>query len=127
MDALTPFIRAETQHVSTASKSSAPARRRRKAVVAGSVGAGVVVLLGGAYGVGYAVAGQYLPPNTTIEGVAVGGEWAYRAVKRAAELVQAGEADLAMTLRVRLRVMRLAGVRFGHAIPGSPASAKRGL
>ena len=40
---------------------------------------------------------------------------------------QAGEADLAMTLRVRLRVMRLAGVRFGHAIPGSPASAKRGL
>ncbi len=73
MDALTPFIRAETQHVSTASKSSAPARRRRKAVVAGSVGAGVVVLLGGAYGVGYAVAGQYLPPNTTIEGVAVGG------------------------------------------------------
>lgn len=60
--------------MSIASKSSAAAaRRRRPAIVVGSVTAGVVILLGGAYGIGYAMAGENLPPNTTIEGVAVGG------------------------------------------------------
>jgi 4-hydroxythreonine-4-phosphate dehydrogenase len=45
----------------------------------------------------------------------VGGEWAYRAVKRAAELVQAGEADAIVTAPLSKEAMNLAGHPFeGH-------------
>ena len=59
--------------MSTAPTPSAPSRRR-PAVIAGSIAVGAVVVLGGAYGVGYAMAGENLPPHTVIEGVAVGGK-----------------------------------------------------
>lgn len=46
---------------------------------------------------------------------AVGGEWAYRAVKRAAELVQAGEADAIVTAPLSKEALHLAGHHFeGH-------------
>ncbi|MBS1229837.1 MAG: 4-hydroxythreonine-4-phosphate dehydrogenase PdxA [Proteobacteria bacterium] len=46
---------------------------------------------------------------------AVGGEWAYRAVKRAAELVLAGEADAIVTAPLSKEALHLAGHHFeGH-------------
>lgn len=46
---------------------------------------------------------------------AVGGEWAYRAVKRAAELVQAGEADAIVTAPLSKEALHMAGHHFeGH-------------
>ena len=46
---------------------------------------------------------------------AVGGEWAYRAVKRATELVQAGEADAIVTAPLSKEALHLAGHPFeGH-------------
>jgi 4-hydroxythreonine-4-phosphate dehydrogenase len=46
---------------------------------------------------------------------AVGGEWAYRAVKRAAEMVQAGEADAIVTAPLSKEALHLAGHHFeGH-------------
>ena len=46
---------------------------------------------------------------------AVGGEWAYRAVKRAAEMVQAGEADTIVTAPLSKEALHLAGHHFeGH-------------
>ena len=46
---------------------------------------------------------------------AVGGEWAYRAVKRAAELVQANEADAIVTAPLSKEALHLAGHHFeGH-------------
>jgi 4-hydroxythreonine-4-phosphate dehydrogenase len=45
----------------------------------------------------------------------VGGEWAYRAVKRAAEMVQAGEADAIVTAPLSKEALHLAGHHFeGH-------------
>ena len=46
---------------------------------------------------------------------AVGGEWAYRAVKRAAEMVLAGEADAIVTAPLSKEALHLAGHHFeGH-------------
>jgi 4-hydroxy-L-threonine phosphate dehydrogenase PdxA len=46
---------------------------------------------------------------------AVGGEWAYRAVKKAVELVQAGEADAIVTAPLSKEALHLAGHHFdGH-------------
>ena len=46
---------------------------------------------------------------------AVGGEWAYRAVKRAAEMVIAGEADAIVTAPLSKEALHLAGHHFeGH-------------
>lgn len=46
---------------------------------------------------------------------AVGGEWAYRAVKRAAEMVQAGEADAIVTAPLSKEALHMAGHHFeGH-------------
>ena len=46
---------------------------------------------------------------------AVGGEWAYRAVKRAAEMVQADEADTIVTAPLSKEALHLAGHHFeGH-------------
>ena len=46
---------------------------------------------------------------------AVGGEWAYRAVKRAVELVQAGEADAIVTAPLSKEALHLSGHHFdGH-------------
>ena len=46
---------------------------------------------------------------------AVGGEWAYRAVKQAAELVQAGDADAIVTAPLSKEALHLAGHHFeGH-------------
>ena len=46
---------------------------------------------------------------------AVGGEWAYRAVTRAAEMVQAGEADAIVTAPLSKEALHLAGHHFeGH-------------
>lgn len=45
----------------------------------------------------------------------VGGEWAYRAVKRAAEMVQSGEADAIVTAPLSKEALHLAGHHFeGH-------------
>ena len=55
----------------------APTKPRKKlsttARVALWTGGGLVVVLGGAYAAGYALAGDNLPRNTVIEGVKVGG------------------------------------------------------
>ncbi len=46
---------------------------------------------------------------------AAGGEWAYRAVKRATELVQAGEADAIVTAPLSKEALHMAGHKFeGH-------------
>jgi 4-hydroxythreonine-4-phosphate dehydrogenase len=46
---------------------------------------------------------------------AVGGEWAYRAVKRAAEMVQASEADAIVTAPLSKEALHMAGHHFeGH-------------
>ncbi len=46
---------------------------------------------------------------------AVGGEWAYRAVKRAAEMVQANEADAIVTAPLSKEALQMAGHHFeGH-------------
>ena len=46
---------------------------------------------------------------------AVGGEWAYRAVKKAAEMVQSGEADAIVTAPLSKEALHLAGHLFeGH-------------
>lgn len=46
---------------------------------------------------------------------AVGGEWAFRAVKKAAELVQAGEADAIVTAPLSKEALHMAGHHFeGH-------------
>ena len=48
-------------------------RRRGGGRLAAIIAGGVVLLAGGAYGAGYAMAGETLPPKTVIEGVPVGG------------------------------------------------------
>jgi 4-phospho-D-threonate 3-dehydrogenase / 4-phospho-D-erythronate 3-dehydrogenase len=54
-------------------------------------------------------------PWTTGEVSAAGGEWAYRAVVRAVELVQAGEADAIVTGPLSKEALHLAGHAFeGH-------------
>lgn len=46
---------------------------------------------------------------------AIGGEWAYRAVKKAAEMTQAGEADAIVTAPLSKEALHLAGHHFeGH-------------
>lgn len=55
---------------SSGSAPQAP-KRRRRGLWLGLLG-GTLVVLGGAYGIGYALSGQVIPPNTTIEGVQVG-------------------------------------------------------
>lgn len=47
-------------------------RRSRRGVWAAALTGGALLVLGGAYGIGYALSGETLPPNTTIEGVQVG-------------------------------------------------------
>ncbi|MDO5682096.1 MAG: hypothetical protein Q4G46_04625, partial [Propionibacteriaceae bacterium] len=50
-----------------------PTKRRRGGRVAVLVGALLVVLLGGAYAAGYVVAGDKLPRNASVDGIALGG------------------------------------------------------
>lgn len=57
---------------STATPAPAP-RQRRRGGLAAIVITGTVLLLGGGYGAGYALAGETLAPKTTIQGVEVGG------------------------------------------------------
>ncbi len=56
----------------TASEGTSPAKPRGKLFTGIGVGAAVLIL-GGAYGVGYAMAGDDLPRNASVAGVAVGG------------------------------------------------------
>jgi 4-hydroxythreonine-4-phosphate dehydrogenase len=57
------------------------------------------------------VAGEVVTGNIS----AVGGEWAYLAVKRAAEMVQAGEADAIVTAPLSKEALQMAGHHFeGH-------------
>ena len=51
--------------------SKKPPSRHRKWLIGGGVG--LVVLLGGAYAAAYLMAGDKVPANTTVEGVAIGG------------------------------------------------------
>ncbi|MFV0406139.1 MAG: VanW family protein [Propioniciclava sp.] len=55
--------------------SSQPGKsaKRRGLVVAAAIAGGMFLLVGGAYGIGYAMSGETLPPQTTIEGIPVGG------------------------------------------------------
>ncbi len=73
------------------------ARRRPGRVVAIVAGA-IVVVLGGAYGVAFAVTGETIAPNATIQGVAVGGLTADEAVaKLNAELGERVQAPITVT------------------------------
>jgi len=58
---------------SPARRPTPPARRRRNAPIVVAVVTTVVVLLGAAYLVGYLLAGDKLPKNAQINGIAVGG------------------------------------------------------
>lgn len=79
-------------------ESTPPAKpRRRAAIIAAAAGGGALLLVGGAYGVGYALMGQTLPPQTTIEGVAVGGMSADEAATVLTEAF-ADRADAEITL-----------------------------
>ncbi len=72
-------------------------RRRGGGRLAAIIAGGVVLLAGGAYGAGYAMAGETLPPKTVIEGVPVGG---LAPADAEAKLTQelAARADAPMTL-----------------------------
>ena len=48
-------------------------RRRRKGLVVAAIIAGLLVLVGGAYVVGYVMAGDKTPKNASVNGVAIGG------------------------------------------------------
>ncbi|MBK8462346.1 MAG: VanW family protein [Nigerium sp.] len=73
------------------------APRRRRRAVAIIVGA-IVVAVGGAYGVAYAMTGRTMAPNTTVEGVALGGLTAEQAVaKLDAELAERARAPITVT------------------------------
>ena len=51
--------------------SKKPPLRLRKWLIGSGIG--LVVLLGGAYAAAYLMAGDKVPANTTVEGVAIGG------------------------------------------------------
>ncbi|HHU40093.1 MAG TPA: hypothetical protein GXZ45_12540, partial [Propionibacterium sp.] len=73
-------------------------RRRGGGKVAAIVVGGLVLLGGGAYGAGYALAGETLPPKTTIEGVEVGGSTPAEAeTKLASELSAKSDAPITVT------------------------------
>lgn len=76
-----------------------PARRRgRGGRVAAIIAGATLVLAGGAYGVGYALAGETLAPNTTVQGVPVGGlEPADAEAKLSSELAARAAAPLTIT------------------------------
>ena len=60
----------------TAPQAGTPApapRKKRGGTLAAVLVGGTLLLAGGAYGAGYALAGETFPPKTTIEGVEVGG------------------------------------------------------
>ena len=87
---------------------SAPSRRRRGRLAAILTG-GTVLLLGGAYGVGYALSGGTLAPRTTIEGVAVGG-------------LTPAEAETRLTEGLASRVQAPMTLRSGeHGVTKTPA------
>ncbi|MGC4154911.1 MAG: VanW family protein [Propionicimonas sp.] len=80
----------------------APTKPRKKlsttARVALWTGGGLVVVLGGAYAAGYALAGDNLPRNTVIEGVKVGGLTADTAQAKLREgLAERADAPLTIT------------------------------
>ncbi|MFZ2481134.1 MAG: VanW family protein [Propioniciclava sp.] len=72
--------------------------RPRRGLILGGVAAGVVVLAGVAYGVGYALSGNTLAPKTTIAGVDVGGLAPAEAeAKLTAELAQRSSDPITLT------------------------------
>ena len=82
----------------TAQKAPTPTveRGHGRTIAAVLIG-GTLLLVGGAYGAGYALAGETLAPRTTIEGVAVGGLTPGEAEARlATELAPRAEAAIAL-------------------------------
>lgn len=68
-----PGQQAAPEPQGSADRSAQP-RRRSGGRIAAAVGVGTVVLLGGVYAAGYALSGGTMPPQTTVGGVAVGGQ-----------------------------------------------------
>lgn len=114
----------------TPTQYSAPQQPRRRggggrlaAVIAG----GLVLLAGGAYGAGYALAGETLPPKTTIEGVEVGGLPAAEAeTKLSSELAAKSAAPMTVTAGEHALTKTPAELGLGVDAPASVAQAATG-
>ena len=102
-------------------------RRRGGGRLAAIIAGGVVLLAGGAYGAGYAMAGETLPPKTVIEGVPVGG---LAPADAEAKLTQelAARADAPMTLTSGEHAISKAPADLGLGVDaaGSVAQATTG-
>ena len=82
----------------TAPQATPTPRKKRGGTIAAVIIGGVVLLAGGAYGAGYAFAGETLAPKTTIEGVPVGGLTPSEAeAKLTAELAPKADAPVTVT------------------------------
>ncbi|WP_342372080.1 VanW family protein [Propioniciclava soli] len=92
-----------------------PARRRRRGPLYAALAGGTLLLLGGAYGVGYALSGETLPPNTTIEGVEVGRLAAPEAETRLSEELTA-RAEEPMTLASGEEELTRTPAEFGLSV-----------
>lgn len=92
-----------------------PARRRRRGPLYAALAGGTLLLLGGAYGVGYALSGETLPPNTTIEGVEVGRLAAPEAEARLSEELTA-RAEEPMTLASGEQELTRTPAEFGLSV-----------
>ncbi len=104
---------------------STPPRRRKggggrlAAIIVG----GLVLVAGGLYGAGYALAGETLPPRTTIEGVEVGG---LTAADAQAKLTQelAARADAPITLTAGEQALTRTPAELGLSVDAAASVAQ---
>lgn len=107
----------------------APSHPRKRlsttARVALWTGGGLVVVLGGAYAAGYALAGDNLPRNTVIEGVKVGGLTAETAQAKLREGI-ADRADAPLTVTAGDTSVQATPAEFGLGIDYAASVAAAG-
>lgn len=104
-----------------------PRRRGGGGRLAAIIAGGVVLLAGGAYGAGYAMAGETLPPKTTVEGVEVGGlSQADAEAKLSQELAAKAEAPISVTAGEHTLTKTPAELGLGVDAAASVAQAATG-
>ena len=107
----------------------APTKPRKKisttARVALWTGGGLLVVLGGAYAAGYALAGDNLPRNTVIEGVKVGGLTAETAQAKLRESLDE-RADAPLTITAGEKSLKATPAELGLAVDHAASIAAAG-